>query len=322
VKLDDGPSARGRFAAAVDEERGWFITHGGRFRDDSDSGGHHGTSSDYTLYDDVWAYDLNADTWTQLSESGGPDARVSHVAVVWDGKLIIHGGNSSVSGAYYTALGDLWAFDLETLEWSELDASGGPSDRLFHGGAVSSDGMLYVYAGGDEQAFTGPFLDDLWALDLTTLTWTELHSGGSSAPEGRLSPSLVVDEANNRLVTFGGHDDGILGNNNQVWAYDLSSGDWSQLHDGDVYANSASGTCDFPSDFTDPDYDSPERRYTQASALTDSGEMLVFGGKTDCGVIDDVWSYDLADDTWSEQYSANSGEICLRAFAECESLCF
>lgn len=320
VKLDaSGPSARGRHVIAVDEDRGWMILHGGRYRDDD--GGGHGGSSDYTLYDDVWALDLATDTWTQLSAGGGPEARVSHAAAVRGGKLFIHGGNSSTSGLSYIAHGDLWSFDLESRTWTEISAPGGPEDRLFHGGALSSDGFFYVYGGGDERAFTGPFLDDLWALDMSSLSWTELHGGGADAPDGRLSPSVVVDEERGRLVVFGGHDDGALGNNNQVWAFDLDSGSWTQLREGDVYANSGA-VCNLPSDFTDPDFDSPERRYTQASALTDDGQMIVFGGKTDCGVVDDIWAFDLASDTWTEWAGATTGEVCLRAYAECEGLCF
>ncbi len=316
VKLDaSGPSARGRHAVAIDEERGWLILHGGRYRND-DTGG-----SSYTLYDDVWALDLATDTWTQLSAGGGPEARLSHAATVRDGKFIIYGGNSSTSGLSYTALGDLWSFDLDTLEWTELSAPGGPDDRLFHASALSSDGLFYVYAGGDERAFTGPFLDDLWALDLSDLSWTELHSGGDGAPDGRLSSTMVVDEERGRLVIFGGHDDGTLGNDNQVWAFDLAAGSWSQLLAGDVFANSGSA-CNFPSDFTDPDFASPERRYTQAGGLSDDGELIIFGGKTDCGVVDDIWAFDLSSDTWTEWSGATTGEVCLRAYAECEGLCY
>jgi len=310
----DAPSARGRFAAAVDEERGWMLVHGGRTRD--------GDSGDYTLYDELWALDLEAGTWTMLAESG-PGERVSHSAVVSGGQLIVFGGNSSANGASYKALGDTWAFDLESLTWSELDTSGDGPDRLFHGTALSDDeSTLYVYAGGDEGAFLGPFFDDLWSLDLGTLAWSELHSGGSDAPDGRLSPNLVVDTDNNRLISFAGHDDGSLGNTNQVWAYDLGGGAWSELEAGDVYKTAPVDFCEFPADFTEPDMDSPERRYQSVGANTGDGRLIVFGGKTDCGVIDDVWTYSFADDAWTEESAANNGEICLRAFAECSTLCF
>ena len=314
--IADGPSARGRYASAIDEERELWILHGGRYRD--------GEDGDYTLYDETWALDLSTDPWSLLA-TGGPSARVNHVAEVVDGQFVLWGGNTSTDGAFFQPQEDLWALDLDTLEWSELEAGGDPTPkaRLFHESAVSDDGStIYVYGGGDEDAFFGPFFGDLWALDTATWTWDRLHTGRQEAPDGRLLPNLSVDDERNRIVMFAGHDDGQLGNTNQVWSFDLASETWTELKTGDVYANPALGQCDFPADFTDPDLDSPERRYAGAGAETDDGRLLVFGGKTDCGVINDVWTFDYATDSWTEHSSATSGEICLRAYAECESLCF
>ena len=52
------------------------------------------------------------------------------------------------------------------------------------------------------------------------------------------------------------------------------------------------------------------------------GQLWIFGGKTDCGIINDVWSFSSSSETWTEQSPATSGEICLRAYAECETMCF
>lgn len=313
--IADGPSARGRYAASIDEERGLWILHGGRFRD--------GTSGNYTMYDETWALDLATDAWSLIA-TGGPSARVNHVAEVVDGQFLIHGGNTSKSGASFTPLGDLWSLDLDTLEWTELSPAGdAPKDRLFHSSTLSGDGAtMYVYGGGDENAFVGPFFGDLWALDTASLTWSRLHTGRQDAPEGRLVPNMAVDDANGRVILFGGHDDGELGNTNQVWAFDLAGGTWAELSSGDTYANPAVGQCDFPADFTDVDLASPERRYSAASDVTDDGRLVIYGGKTDCGVINDVWTWDMAEQAWTEGSPATNGEVCLRAFNECEALCF
>lgn len=313
-RIGDAPSARGRYASAVDEENGRWILHGGRMRE--------GDSGNYTLFQEVWSFEFATGTWTKLASEGGPGKRTSHVGVYSDGRFIIYGGNSSKNGASYTVHDDVWSFDLATNEWTELADSSDAGNRLFAGADISSDGKtMYVYGGGDENAFFGPFLGDTWKLDLDTMAWDKLDNGRNGAPLDRIGAELVLDEDQNRLLMFGGHDSGELGNTNQLWAFDLGSESWSEVHEGDVFANPAEGQCDFPVDFTDPDMESPERRGQFASAKTDEGTFLIFGGKTDCGVVNDVWSLDLSTSTWTEESTATEGEICLRAFAECESLC-
>ncbi len=235
-------------------------------------------------------------------------------------KLYIYGGNASDDGLAFLPLGDTWVLDLDTLSWTELDTSNDPPDRLFH--AAATDGaFLYVYAGGDENAFLGPFFDDLWALDLQTLEWTELAAGGDG-PEGRIWPALAHDAALGRLVMFAGHDDQELGNHNELWTFDLGTKAWDRVRKGDVADSPANGQCDFPADFTKIDLESPERRNAFASALSPAGELFVFGGKTDCGLVNDVWSLDAAGTTWTNRIRATAGESCPRAYEDCSSLCF
>ena len=314
VDAAGGPGPRGRMAAAYDPDGHRALLHGGRTRAD-------GASGDYALSDELWALDLHTDAWTLLSEGAGPAARVSHAAWVWGGKLWVHGGNSSASGAAYVAHDDLWSYDLAAGTWQQEATAGGPSARLFHATTQVGD-AVYAYGGGDERAFTGPFLGGLWRLDLPTLTWTELHDGAGDAPRGRLGAAMSYDLEGDRLLVFGGHDDGELGNTNQVWSWHLTRERWREVRSGDTYANPPADFCDFPADFTAPDLDSPERRYLGTAATTGDGRMLVFGGKTDCGVINDLWSLDLASGTWAEQAAASSGEICLRTSQACTSLCF
>ena len=94
--------------------------------------------------------------------------------------------------------------------------------------------------------------------------------------------------------------------------------------EGDVQQADAFGFCDFPADFTDPDLDAPERRYSGAAAIG-AGALITFGGKTDCGQVNDLWAWGLEDQGWFEQSSATLGEICARTFADpenCSSMCF
>ena len=71
--------------------------------------------------------------------------------------------------------------------------------------------------------------------------------------------------------------------------------------------------CDFAKDFTLPNMMAPDRRSAHLAALDlKRGEWIVFGGKTDCGLIDDVWVFDLERYEWVSQLSATQGEACIR----------
>ena len=311
-----GMPARGRYALAHDLAHGRALIHGGRTRE--------GTSGPYTVFDDLWAYELATDTWTELAK--GPSPRSNHVAAIVGNRLVVHGGNASSNGLVFDPLGDTWAFDLDAETWSQVTTSNDPPARLFHSATVGpDDASLVVYGGGDENAFT-MFLHDMWVLQLaadgTSGAWTMLGQG-ASPPPGPSSADLVLDPARNRLVLWAGHEDNLLGNTNALWAYDLGGGSWSSLITGDLLTGASNGFCDFPADFVTPDLDSPERRSAGVAVLMDEGEtLLIFGGKTDCGLINDVWSLNLADHVWTERSPATGGEICLRAFANCQTMCF
>jgi len=307
------PSRRGRYATATDGEK--LYLSGGRFRD--------GTSGDYTLRRDLWAFDYATDTWSRLSRGEGPSGRSNHNMVYLDGKLWVFGGNDSNNGAFFAPLNDLWVYDLAAGTWSERSFAGpAPEARLFHGMATDGD-MIYVYGGGDANAFFGPFLADLWAFDPSNDTWTLMHDGvgGAQVPSDRFWANLEYDSTTNQLILFGGHDNTDLGNTNQVYSFDLGTASWTRQIRGDVYANGAAAQCDFPADFVDPDLDSPERRNAGASAMTPDGQMIIFGGKTDCGLINDVWTYTVAGG-WNLESAPTEGESCLRANQNCTSLCF
>lgn len=305
-----GPTPRGRHAVTRMGRK--MILHGGRFRE--------GTSGNYTQLDDTWSFDLDTSRWSRVAFTG-PGVRSNHgIAAIGEDKVLLFGGNSNPNGLNYTPLGDLWQLQGET--WTELSpANEGPVNRLFHAVAASPDGSkFYVYGGGDENAFIGPFFGDLWELDVATLTWTELHSGSTGAPDGRIWPNLLHD--GEKLILWGGHDDGALGNTNQLWTFDLGSRTWTELEVGDVFNQPANGFCDFPADFVVADLDAPERRNAGVAALGVDGDLFVFGGKTDCGISNDLWSYDFDTNTWTNRSTATEGEICLRAARECSTMCF
>jgi hypothetical protein len=140
-----------------------------------------------------------------------------------------------------------------------------------------------------------------------------LAAQSDAGPAGRIWSTITYDPQSDRVVLFGGHDDGLVGNNNDTWAFDLNGGQWVAITPPETVNEPALGFCNFPADFTQPNMDAPDRRSAHLAALdTVRGEWLVFGGKTDCGIINDVWTFDLARDAWINLLPATVGEACNR----------
>lgn len=310
ITTSGGPGGRARGMAVYDARRDRMILFGGRYRV--------ATSGTYQVFNDVWALDLSSFEWTELQTTGGPPAARSNPAGTYDSvndELVLFGGNTSTSGLSFLPLNDVWALNLETLIWRQIPASGNvPEARLFHSAVVDdAGGRLFIYGGGDAGAFLGPFLGDLWVFDLTAGTWELLHPGGSGAPMSRIWSTITYDARANRVILFGGHDDGAVGNNNDTWEFDLTNGVWNELVPPRTVNAPANAFCDFPPDFVVPNLAAPERRSAQLAALDEGrGEWIVFGGKTDCGIIDDVWVFDLARDSWLNIEQSTTGESCVR----------
>lgn len=314
IAPEGGPSPRGRFAATLDATRRRMILFGGRSRE-ADSG-------PYTLHEDTWALDLATDTWTELDVGRPrPPRRSNHAMITVGDQVFLFGGNRSEDPFVLEPLDDTWVLDLTTDTWSRLTLSGNtPAARLYH--AAATDGQrMFVYGGADASGFVGPFLGDLFALDLQEQRWSRLHGPNNGAPPARFWSTLVHDAERDRLLMFGGHDTADLGNNNELWAFELASESWSLLRQGDTLNGGRDGACGLPLDFANIDYDSPDRRNAGMAIHTET-DMLLFGGKTDCGLINDVWALELASDTWRELSRATEGEACLRAYDDCTELCF
>ena len=124
---------------------------------------------------------------------------------------------------------------------------------------------------------------------------------------------------------FGGHDDGILGNRNDLIAAPLGGPTvtFEEVRPGDTFNKPSSGQCDFPVDFTILDKDSPERRSAfSVGALPDGSAAVVFGGDSDCGRLSDAHWYDTRKATWTPIRATLPGLVCERTGSTtCTSLC-
>ena len=316
----DAPPARGRHAAVFGDGAMWMF--GGRTRAAS--------SGPYEVFGDLWRFDPEARTWAEIpSEGDVPRGRYNHT-LVYDSnrnQLLLFGGNSSTSGASPTVLDDMWRYDIDTHTWSELTPTGIPPEgRIWHAATFDAQrDQMVMYGGGDETAFSAvAYFDDLWAFYPDVDTWARIDSDAAKIPDGRFWAHIVHDTAMDVYLMFAGHDATDLGNRNDLWAFNPESGQWSSMAGADTFNKPANGFCDFPPDFTTVAEGTPERRNAHSWVYGETcGRSLTFGGKTDCGAVNDVWRFD--ESGWSNPSAATAGEMCVRFRNNpdnCVNMCF
>jgi hypothetical protein len=318
----EGPSPRTRATAVWEPTMKRMVVFGGRYRA--------GSSGNYTLLKDLWAYDPAEDAWTVLDDGEAMSARFNHsmVAAPELGKILVFGGNTSSSATNYVANNDVWAWDLTSGEWEKLAIGGvAPKKRFFASGLWDGKRKrLVIHGGADESLFsnTAKYMDDLQAVDFSGATpvWQKLDTDSAGKPDGRFWGSMAYDATRDHYILFGGHDDGALGNRNDVWMFEPEAGQWSTLSVGDSFNKPANGFCSFPPDFTTMLENTPERRNGGLVAGGPDG-VYVAHGKTDCGIVDDLWRYDFASSDWQSLTAATVGEACVRKGGlNCNDYCF
>jgi N-acetylneuraminic acid mutarotase len=178
------------------------------------------------LFNDVWSFDSDDETWNPVRPSGqAPAARV------WAGAAYDQTGNRVIffggGDAAYVQYNDVYALSLTagSESWTQLSTTGTtPSPRT--SATVIIDEMNYrmVVFGG--EAGSGG-MNTVWVLDLSTLNWSQLFPSGTP-PEPRFGHSAIYDGVGQRMIVFGGQNTSIY---NDTWSLSLSPGTetWQQL---------------------------------------------------------------------------------------------
>ena len=319
TELDiDMPSARSRYGAAYDQTAGRALIFGGRYRVEGGSG-------DYDLFDELWSFDYETRSWTEIETSGGPSAR-TYPSMFWDDEeqaLYVYGGMVNASPMVIEVIQDLWRW--KDGEWTELTMTGdAPSTRTFLGELWDPQRRRLVIAAGQVGDYWSYAYDETYALDIDTLEWTELNDG-SGAPSTRMHPHLTYDAERDRYLMFGGHTD--IGDGNDLWEMDPDTGEWSEVRMADSFTGESLGCADNPSDvpedYVSQDLTAPERRHRGMFTIMHDNIWIFGGMHAECSAhLDDTWRYPLSGGDWTELIEARSGESCLRRDDDCECLCY
>ncbi|MGI8829631.1 MAG: Kelch repeat-containing protein [Candidatus Limnocylindria bacterium] len=236
-----GPGAREDHTWTADPSTGVAYLFGGR----------DGT----TVFGDLWAYDLEADAWTELAQTAPPEPRFGHEAVWVDGiGLVIFSGQSGPN-----FFNDLWAFDPEAETWVELQATGDvPVARYGSCASIGSDGRLWISHGFTSD---GTRFNDTLAYDFDSGAWADETPDGDLPVNRCLHGCWWTDDGT--LALFGGQTTGVTALDDR-WS--LADGEWTRVE----------GTA-------------PPDRNLYARARV-GGATLIFGGQAlDSSFLNDAW---------------------------------
>ncbi|OQR97926.1 hypothetical protein ACHHYP_09431 [Achlya hypogyna] len=209
----------------------------------------YGGSNADTTFNDTWLFDLVAEQWTEVpSNRVNPGPRFDHVSVARPStqELVVFGGTLYSPGSVddYKQMNDVWIFSLPLLTWTPVPPRTiAPIVRSEAVAVITGDEAAMVVFGGVTLPTNGSFFtypvdfNDLWALDLSALTWSQLTPRRhSELPQTRFShaASTVTINGIEYLMVFSGRH--VLFNGwtilNDAWMYPLNATQpavWAQM---------------------------------------------------------------------------------------------
>ncbi|KAI9218177.1 hypothetical protein BC828DRAFT_389328 [Blastocladiella britannica] len=232
--------------------------------------------------------------WDKIQPITSPDhptppPRYDHAAVAMEADGVLICGGAGPDGV---CLDDLWSFDMETREWTQLSPAGfGPSPRVMRGAMClhpSDPRNVIVWGGGADGAHA---VSDaaVYVLDLDTSTWTRhppITGDGAHHPEVRLGHALVpVDDAS--VLMFGGMDDAKV--YDDAWILSMVTWQWTRVGQSAAFAVAGHAATAVRAD-----------RLEQTSTGSDSTASAVVwtGGLTSSHAISSAWHCVSAATEW------------------------
>lgn len=192
--------------------------------------------SDFSAYDDLWAYDVAGNVWTELQPiNSGPSGRSRPSAWVVEDRLYVFGGVTTS----FEVRNDLWVYDLDSNAWTELiphGATGSPPPRHeAAAGTRARGGRLVIYGGESiDELFQFTVLGDTWEYDLSAGVWTDVTPVDDNIDPPRNYGSATILGRGLFLHggdTPGGDECGAVfpqNPNEELWRFDLRDRVWEQ----------------------------------------------------------------------------------------------
>lgn len=188
--------------------------------------------------------------------------------------MVMFGGQTGPCCSEATISDRTWIFDATTSLWTLMPRAPEPSGPGQSAGAMAYDSesdRVIMFGSGIYPYI----LNDTWAYDTNTDTWTEMSAEGPADP---LGARLAYDAESDRIILFVGRNSGGL---DDTWAYDYNTDTWTEMK---------------------PDADPQGRNFHGMTYDAESDRVLIWGSmETGLEPIDaSVWAYDYNTNTWEQ----------------------
>lgn len=172
---------------------------------------------------------------------------------------------------------------------------------------TDQQGNFWMYGGFDFQ--TNNTFNDLWKYNPATNMWTWISGSNTpnqpavygvqtvpsplNTPGGRKYAMTTWADNNGNLWLMGGFGpSGIL---NDLWKYNIATNMWTWMHGTNTaFPAGVYGTMGVPNPANMPGY----RCETSTTWVDNSGDLWLFGGQSN-GLMNDLWRYNIATNTWT-----------------------
>jgi hypothetical protein len=236
------------------------------------------------LYNDTLEYDGSAWTVRNAGLSDSPPALLQP-AMAYDElrqRVVLFGGLDVAD----TPSDQTWEYDGSSGTWEQRFPAARPGPRFAASMTYDADRQRVVLLGGNRTASSAMPDADPWVWDGES--WGRL--GPQASPMAR-SGAAVARAYTGHVVLFGG----VAGDGQRALLQDtwLWTGEWTLATPGATHQDAASyqAVSTWPGTL-------PPARAGHAFASSASGDLLMFGGQGDGGVLGDTWEWDARFRVW------------------------
>jgi len=257
-------------------------------------GGFDSSGGETNMPTDLWQYDFNISTWTQLIPDGNPNSpqgRWAHTMVTYKNIVILFGGMDDS----HNALNDLWYYLPTSNTWENVFLNGttdGPCPRYDHSAVTNVKGML-VFAGGFQYNDNSPQGNDLWLYSVDSQSWKSIQEdfvGNNDVPFPREAHVAVSVNGNQDMLVAHGWNLNIDIPLNDMWLFQTSTMSWTILQKfwGDYVAT-------------------PLPRYYFALVPSSDTSAMLFGGVVMADYT--TFNFQPTNEVWEYQLNYNTNPI-------------